>query len=85
VEIANVRHRGLRRFIENDDASGLPATFIEKIRNIVSFLQEMDDTEELKALRSWHAHPLTGDRRGTWNLTITRNWRQELAHHLYRR
>jgi proteic killer suppression protein len=75
LKIANVRHRGLRRFIENDDASGLPAAFVEKIRNIVSFLLEMDDPEELKALRSLQAHQLTGDRRGTWSLTVSRNWR----------
>jgi proteic killer suppression protein len=79
VKIANVRHRGLRRFIENDDASGLPAAFIEKIRNIISFLQEMDDTDELKALKSWHAHQLTGDRRGTWSLAVTKNWRLTFA------
>jgi proteic killer suppression protein len=79
MKIARVRHRGLRRFIENDDASGLPGAFVEKIRNIVSFLQEMDHTDELKALRSWRAHQLTGDRRGTWSLAVTKNWRITFA------
>jgi proteic killer suppression protein len=42
MKIGNVRHRGLRRFIEKDDAAGLPAKFVEKIRNMISFLQEME-------------------------------------------
>ncbi len=75
VDIRNIRHRGLRRFVENDDASGLPAEFVEKIRNILSFLQEMDSADELKSIVAWKAHQLTGDRRGTWSLSVTRNWR----------
>ena len=57
-------HRGLRRFIEKDDPSGLPAAFREKVRNIVTFLQEMDDVDELHSIPSWKAHQLTGDRKG---------------------
>ncbi len=26
-------------------------------------------------LPSWKAHQLTGDRKGTWSLQVTRNWR----------
>jgi proteic killer suppression protein len=74
-EIRNVRHKGLKRFIEHDDASGLPPAFVEKIRNLLSFLQEMDDADEMRAVPSWRAHGLTGDRRGAWSLTVTRNWR----------
>jgi proteic killer suppression protein len=43
MNIRKVNHKGLRRFVEFDDAAGLPAEHIEKIRNIVSFLQEMSD------------------------------------------
>ena len=41
MKIRNVIHKGLRRFIEDDDASGLPAA-IPKVRKIVSFLQDME-------------------------------------------
>lgn len=75
MDIRNIRHKGVRRFVEKDDASGLPAEFVEKIRNIISFLQEMDSVEELKSIPSWRAHQLTGDRKGVWSLTVTRNWR----------
>lgn len=75
MKIRSVIHRGLRRFIERDDASGLPPAAVEKVRNIVGFLLEMDDAQELHDIPTWKAHLLTGDRKGTWSLTVTRNWR----------
>lgn len=75
MKIRNVAHRGLRRFIERGDASGLPGSAVERIRNIITFLLEMQDVSELRDVRSWKAHQLTGDRQGTWGLTVTRNWR----------
>jgi proteic killer suppression protein len=75
MKIRNVIHRGLKRFIERNDASGLSPSVIEKVRNIVTFLQEMDDVRELRDIPGWKVHQLTGDRKGTWSLTVTRNWR----------
>jgi proteic killer suppression protein len=75
MKIRNVVHRGLRRFIEDDDASGLPASAVPKVRKIVSFLQEMEQAAELRSVPGWKAHQLTGDRKGTWSLLVTRNWR----------
>jgi proteic killer suppression protein len=71
----NVVHRGLRRFIERNDPSGLPPAVVEKVRNILTFLQEMEVTQELRDVPNWRAHQLTGDRKGTWSLSVTRNWR----------
>jgi proteic killer suppression protein len=75
MKIRNVVHRGLRRFIQRNDPSGLAPAVLEKVRNILTFLQEMDDPQELRHVPSWKAHQLTGDRKGTWSLTVTRNWR----------
>jgi len=75
MKIRNVIHRGLRRFIERDDASGLSLSVVEKVRNIVTFLQEMEDARELQDVPSWKVHQLAGDRKGTWSLAVTRNWR----------
>lgn len=68
-------HRGLRRFIERDDSSGLAAAVVPKVRNIVSFPQDMRDESELRTVPVWKAHQLTGERRGTWSLFVARNWR----------
>jgi proteic killer suppression protein len=75
MDIRGIRHKGLRRFVERDDAAGLPTEFVEKIRNILSFLQEMESVEELKTIATWRAHQLAGDRKGVWSLSVTRNWR----------
>jgi proteic killer suppression protein len=75
MKIRNVIHRGLRRFIENDDSSGLQTVAVPKVRKIVSFLQDMEQERELRTVPSWRAHQLTGDRKGTWSLSVTRNWR----------
>lgn len=75
MKIRNVIHKGLRRFIEDDDVSGLQPATVPKVRKIVSFLQDMESGDELRTVPSWKAHQLTGDRKGTWSLFVTKNWR----------
>ncbi|WP_395773275.1 type II toxin-antitoxin system RelE/ParE family toxin [Agrobacterium pusense] len=75
MRIRNVVHKGLRRFIEDDDATGLQAAVVPKVRRIVTFLQDMERDDELRTVPSWKAHQLTGDRKGTWSLLVTKNWR----------
>jgi toxin HigB-1 len=75
MKIRNVRHKGLRRFMETGNASGLPTAATVKIRDMLSFLQDMATADELRTVPSWKAHQLTGDRKGTWALHVTKNWR----------
>jgi proteic killer suppression protein len=75
MKIRNVIHKGLRRFIEDDDSSGLPAAVASKVRKIISFLQDIAHEDELRTVPTWNAHQLSGDRKGIWSLTVTRNWR----------
>ena len=39
------------------------------------YLNAIDIVEELRAPPNFGAHVLTGDRAGTWALTVTKNWR----------
>jgi proteic killer suppression protein len=48
---------------------------VDKLRKIFAFLDAMQKAEELQALASWNVHTLTGDRKGTWSLSVTRNRR----------
>ena len=75
MKIRNVRHKGLRRFIEDDDASAIQPAVVPKLRRILSFLQDMEREEELHTVPTWRAHRLVGDRRSVWSLSVTRNWR----------
>jgi proteic killer suppression protein len=42
---------------------------------MLAFLDDMQEPEELRALSAWKAHTLTGDRKGRWSLSATRNRR----------
>jgi toxin HigB-1 len=75
VKIRNFVHKGLRRLYAEDVAKGLPPDTVDKLRKILGFLDDMQDPEELRALPAWKVHTLTGDRKGTWSLTVTRNRR----------
>jgi len=68
-------HKGLKRLYEEDSAKGIPASSADKLRKMLDFLDGMDEAEELQALLTWKAHRLTGDRKGTWSLSVTANLR----------
>jgi proteic killer suppression protein len=52
MKIRSIRHKGLRRFVETDDASGLPVATVGKIRAMISFVEAMETPDELAALPS---------------------------------
>ena len=75
MKIRNFSHKGLKRLYEEDSTKGVPPDTVDKLRKMLTFLDDMADPEELRALPTWKAHTLTGDRKGTWSLSVTRNWR----------
>ena len=75
VRIRNFAHKGLKRLYTEDSAKGVPPDTADKLRKMLAFLDGMQDPEELRALPSWKVHTLTGDRKGTWSLSVTRNRR----------
>ena len=75
VKIRNFVHKGLKKLYLEDSSKGLPADVVDKLRAILTFLQDMQDPEKLRSFPLWKAHQLTGDRKGFWSLHVTRNWR----------
>ena len=75
VRIRNFVHKGLKRLYTEDATKGVPPDTVDKLRKMLAFLDDMEDPEELRMLRSWKAHTLTGDRNGTWSLSVTANRR----------
>lgn len=75
MRIRNFVHKGLKRLYEDDNPKGLPAACVDKLRKMLGFMNAMEDAEELRAITTWKPHLLTGDRKGTWSLFVTRNWR----------
>jgi proteic killer suppression protein len=75
MQIESIRHKALCRFAETGAAKGLPAGSVERLRNMLAYLTAAEVEEELKVPPNFGAHRLTGDRKGEWALTVTRNWR----------
>ena len=75
MRIRTFAHAGLRRLYLADQAQGVPADAVDKLRRMLAFLQDMGTVDELRTLPTWKAHRLGGDRKGTWALHVTANWR----------
>jgi proteic killer suppression protein len=75
MKIRNFLHKGLKKLYADDSAKGVAPETTDKLRKMFAFLDEMEDADELRSLPSWKAHVLTGDRKGTWSLSVTANRR----------
>ncbi len=75
MRIRNIVHKGLRRLYESDDPKGLPADGLDKLRKMLAFLDAIESGDEVRTVPTWKAHRLTGNRRGTWSLQVSSNWR----------
>jgi proteic killer suppression protein len=75
MKVRSIAHKGLRRLYEDNSSKGVSADTVDKLRKMLAFLDAMQNPEELRALSTWKAHMLTGDRKGTWSLYVTRNRR----------
>lgn len=88
MEIRNIRHKGLRNFVEKNNAKGLPSNYIGKITDIMAYLIEIEDIDEVMVLHKYKPHLMSGDRAGTYSFHVTANWRitfkyDEQDHELY--
>jgi proteic killer suppression protein len=72
--IRSIRHKALRRLYEEDDERGLNAEHVEKLRDILARLDAAESVEDLN-LPGLRLHPLKGDRKGLWAVTVRANWR----------
>jgi toxin HigB-1 len=75
VKIRNFTHKGLERLYSGDTTKGVPPDTVDKLQKMLAYLDNMEDPEELRSLAAWKVHTLTGVRKGTWSLSVTRNRR----------
>jgi proteic killer suppression protein len=73
--IGKFRHKGLRRLYEDDDVSGVPSHFVGKIKAVLAALDFADDLSQVATMPGWKLHPLRGDRKGEYSITVSGNWR----------
>lgn len=75
MQIESITHKALRRFAETGNAKGLPSEVVDRLALMLLFLDQATGPKALLAPPNYGAHQLTGDRAGTWSMTVTRNWR----------
>ncbi len=74
MEIESISHKGLRRYFETGNAKGLVGE-VDRIRKMLAYIDAAAALDELKVPPNYGLHELTGERAGTWSMTVTRNWR----------
>jgi toxin HigB-1 len=72
--IASIQHKGLKLLWTKNNASRLPAEQVKKIRNILMLLHGAEKVEDLN-YPGGGLHPLKGDFKGYWSVTVTGNYR----------
>ena len=72
--IQNIKHKGLRLLYEKGDKSRLRTDIADKAERFLSFLDEAQDVQELD-IPGYRLHALTGNLRGFWSVTVSRNYR----------
>ncbi len=75
MEIRSVRHRGLRRLIEDNDGRGVRQDLLNRVRNILTVLILAPTMDDVTGPPGWRIHQLAGDRQGTWSISVSSNWR----------
>jgi toxin HigB-1 len=72
--IRSFRHKGLRRFYENDDHRGVNSQHREKLRDILARLDVATSPADMD-FPGFRMHPLAGDWKGFFGVTVRANWR----------
>lgn len=67
--IVSFRHKGLRLLFEDDDGRKLKADPLDRLRLILSPLTMAEAIEDMQQ-PTFRLHPLKGDRKGRWAVTV---------------
>ena len=72
--IRSFKHRGLKRLYERDDRSGIRPIWWKRLRKFLTVLERAATPQALN-LPGYRLHPLKGDLKGFWSVTVRANWR----------
>ena len=77
MEIESIKHKALRNLIEKGSTKGVIEA--ERVVDMIAFLVAISGLDELATPPNFGFHALTGDRRGSYAMTVTKNWRLTFA------
>lgn len=72
--IRSIRHKGLKRLYQEDDRRGIVSEHAERLRDILARLDASVSVTDMD-LPGFRLHPLKGDLKGFWAVTVRANWR----------
>jgi proteic killer suppression protein len=72
--IRSFKHRGLKRLYERGDRSGIRPDLVDKAERILTTLDAAATPQALD-VPGYRLHPLKGDLKGLWSVTVRANWR----------
>ena len=72
--ITSFLHKGLAQFYRNGNASGIQAQHANRLRLILSNLDQAENPEDMD-LPGLKLHELKGNRKGVWSVAVSGNWR----------
>jgi toxin HigB-1 len=73
--IRSIKHKGLKRLYDNDDSRGVFAEHAQKLRDILARLDAAGAVEDLVDISGFKVHPLKGELKGFFAITVRANWR----------
>ena len=75
MQFGRFRHKGLKALHDEDNAKGVPSNMADKLRKLLFALETADYLDQVGRFPGWKLHPLKGDLKVFWSLTVTGNWR----------
>ena len=72
--LVSFRHKGLQQLFEDDNPKGVNAEHVRKLRQILAVLDAAQTVDALD-YATFRLHPLKGELKGYWSLTVRANWR----------
>jgi proteic killer suppression protein len=72
--IRRFRHKGLERFFQDGDTSGINAQHAARLRRLLTSLNISAGPAGM-SLPGYRLHQLKGERRGEWAVSVSGNWR----------
>lgn len=76
--IKSFQHKGLERFFRRGETKGILAQYVGRVQRILDLLDDAADPQQLK-IPGMFLHPLKGDRKGQWAMSVSGNWRITFA------
>lgn len=72
--IKSFQHKGLRKLFETGSTSGVQANHAKRLRMQLVALDTAQAVEDMD-IPGFRLHPLRGQMRGRWSITVNGNWR----------